>query len=125
MNKRNDRLVELVKQCGPEVILRVASICDGHTIFVPKVFVDAGLPAEIVEHLTTTHRSGGAPQSTLFVQGRTTPELRGVYGLDLLRFLADALSIEYQQPMGRGLEARKIHAALLRQLAPPAEPVVA
>jgi len=39
-------------------------------------------------------------------------ELTGVYGLDLLRFLASALKIEYRRAMGRGFEAQNIKSAL-------------
>ena len=38
--------------------------------------------------------------------------LSGVYGLDMLRFLAGALDVKYRDAMGRGFEAQNIHAAL-------------
>jgi len=115
MSKRNSaRLAGLVKQCSPEAILRAASLCDGHTIFVPKAFIDAGLPPEVVEHLTTSHTSDGSPKGTIFVGGRAVPELRGVYGLDVLRFLAHALDVDYPRALGRGTEAANIRSALHR-----------
>lgn len=125
MSKRNvARLAGLVKQCGPEAILRAASLCDGHTIFVPKAFVDAGLPTEVVEHLTTSHASDGSPKGTIFVSGRAVQELRGVYGLDLLRFLALALGVDYPRALGRGTEAANIRDALRQHLVrPPSSPV--
>jgi hypothetical protein len=108
----HQELVDLVKQCGPEVILRAASRCDGHSILKPEAFIDAGLPAAVVEHLTTTYRSDGTFKGTIFVDGQAVKELRGVYGLDALRFLARALGVEYRGAIGRGFEAQNIRAAL-------------
>ena len=106
------QLVDLVKQCDPEVILRAASRCDGHSILKPEALTDAGLPAPVVEHLTVTHRSDGTPKGTIFVDGQPMKELQGVYGLHALRFLASALGVEYRDAIGRGFEAQNIQAAL-------------
>ena len=121
---RRGTLVELVRRCGPEAVLRAAALCDGHTIFDPQAFVRAGLPPEVVEHLTDTHRSDGTPKGTVFTNGQAVPEVRGVYGLDVLRFLAAALGVEYRSALGRGFPAEHIRQALRRHLAggdlPPA-----
>ena len=124
--KRRDyqQLADAVRRCGPEVILRAAGRCDGHSILKPEALADAGLPPAVVEHLTTTHRSDGTPKGTIFVAGQPVAELRGVYGLDALRFLAAALGVEYRDAIGRGFEAQNIQAALRRHLgeteSPPA-----
>jgi len=124
--KRRDyqQLADAMRRCGPEVILRAAGRCDGHSILKPEALADAGLPPAVVEHLTTTHRSDGTPKGTIFVAGQPVAELRGVYGLDALRFLAAALGVEYRDAIGRGFEAQNIQAALRRHLgeteSPPA-----
>jgi hypothetical protein len=106
------RLIDLTKRCGPEVIFRAASLCDGHSILKPAALIDAGLPPEVVAHLTTTYKSDGSPKGTIFVGGRAVKRLTGVYGLDALRFLARALDVEYRDAIGRGFEAQNIRAAL-------------
>jgi acyl CoA:acetate/3-ketoacid CoA transferase len=105
-------LINAVRQCDPTIILRAADRCDGHNIMSPQAFVDAGLPQEVVAHLTRTYKSDGTPKGTLFVNGQAVGELRGVYGLDLLKFLAAALGVEYPSAFGRGRQARHIQAAL-------------
>ncbi len=113
MSKSNyQKAVEQVRQCGKEVILAAAGLCDGHSIMAPKAFLDAGLPPEVVTYLTRTYQSDGSPKGTLFVAGQSVKHLVGVYGLDLLRFLADALGVEYRHAMGRGFEAANIRTAL-------------
>jgi hypothetical protein len=120
MNARHyARLVDLVKRCDPQAVLRAAERCDGHSIFKPEAFLDAGLPADVVAHLTVTHRSDHTPKGTIFVGGQTVKELSGVYGLDLLRFLALALGVEYPRALGRGTQARNLQHALRRHLQSP------
>jgi hypothetical protein len=112
--KDYQKLIEQVRALPAETILAAAYRCDGHTIFKPQAFIDAGLPQAVVDHCTTTHSSDGSPKGTIFVDGQPVKELSGVYGLDLLRFLANALDLEYAAALGRGFEARNIHAALRR-----------
>ena len=113
MKKDYVKLIELVKALPPEVILAAANICDGHTIFKPEAFIKAGLPDGVVDHLTREYRSDTSdPKSTLFVDGQVVKSLTGVYGLQMLRFLASALDVEYRAALGRGFEAQNILAAL-------------
>ena len=116
----HDRAAARVRRCDPQVILRAAALCDGHSILTPEALLEAGLPADFVRHLTATHRSDGTPKGTLFVQGQAVAELRGVYGLHALRFLAGALGLEYRRALGRGSEANNIRRALRSRLAPAA-----
>jgi hypothetical protein len=116
--KQYQHAIELVRQCQPEVILRAASQCDGHTIFKPEAFTDAGLPPEITQLFTRNYKSDGSPKGTIFAKGQPVKELAGVYGLDLLRFIASALGVEYRQAMGRGFEAQNIQLALRQHLTP-------
>ena len=107
-------LIALVRALPRETVLAAANQCDGHTIFKPQAFLNAGLPDEIVDHFTRRHNSGSLPKTTIYVAGRPVEELTGVYGLDLLRFLAYSLDVEYASALGRGTEARHIKAALQR-----------
>ena len=99
-------------------ILTAAALCDGHSILKPDALADSGLPQEVVGYLTRTYRSDGTPKGTVFVDGRPVAELRGVYGLDALRFFASSLGVEYRRALGRGFEASNIRDALSRHLAP-------
>jgi len=107
-------LVAVVRALPRETVLATANRCDGHTIFKPQAFLDAGLPSEIVDHFTRRHNSDGLPKTTIYVAGQPVEELTGVYGLHLLRFLANALGVEYASALGRGTEARHIQAVLQR-----------
>jgi hypothetical protein len=107
------KIYQAIRETSPEVLLRAASICDGHTIFDPQAFRDAGLPESVVAHVNRRHESSGTdPKSTLFVRGLTVPAIEGVYGLQLLRLLARALHVEYRAAYGRGTEATNITTAL-------------
>ncbi len=123
MKQRKPDLRELTRACDPQVILRAAGHCDGHTIFKPGLFTKAGLPADVVEHFTRVYKSDGSPKGTIFVNGQPVKSLRGVSGLDLLRFLADALDVEYRSAFGRGSEAQNIRIALRQKLAGSGETV--
>lgn len=120
--KEYDKLIEQVRALPPEVILAAVRICDGHTIYLPKAFTDAGLPEAVVAHLTREYRSDGSPKGTLFVNGEAVKSLTGVYGLDLLRFLASSLDVEYRHALGRGFEAQNIIAALQQRFSPSPTP---
>jgi hypothetical protein len=108
----------MVKQCGPETILRAASLCDGHSILKPEAFIEAGIPTAVVEHMTRMYRSDGSPKGTIFVAGKRVKQLRGIYGLAMLRFLASTLEVEYRESFGRGTEARNIQASLHQHFGP-------
>lgn len=110
------QLIKQLQQCGPESILRAASLCDGHAILKPEALTDAGLPPAVVQHLTRTYHSDGSPKGTIYVDGRAVKMLAGVYGLDALRFLAAGLGVDYRPAIGRGSEAANIQAALRQHL---------
>jgi len=57
-------------------------------------------------------------KGTIFVNGQPVEERAGVYGLDLLRFIASVLGVEYQQALGLGFEAQNIMFALRQHLTP-------
>jgi len=111
-----------IRQLPPATVLRVAGLCDGHGVLDPRAFREAGLPEDVVAHLTHTHRSDGTPKGTLYVRGEPVKALSGVYGLDVLRFLAAALGVDYADAFGRGTEARNIQQALHQHFASPPTP---
>jgi hypothetical protein len=118
------RLREQVRALPPQTLLAAAAVCDGHSIFKPQTFLDAGLPPPVVEHLTRRYRSDGTPKGTLFVNGVAVEELCGCYGLEVLRFLAHALDVPYRHALGRGFEAQNIRTALEQVLRPRCQPQV-
>lgn len=121
--KDYQKLVDQIRQLPAETILAAAFRCDGHTIFKPEAFLDVGLPQPVVDYCTHDHASDGSPKGTIFVNGQPVKELSGVYGLDLLRFLASALGVTYARKFGRGSQAGAIQSALQSHFAknPPAE----
>ena len=106
-------LTQLVRQTEPAAILRASAMCDGHSILNPQALVDVGLPEPLVQQLTHTHDSDGTHKGTIQQAGQPVAEVRGVYGLHLLEFLAGALGVSYRQCLGRGSQARAIQQALL------------
>jgi hypothetical protein len=101
-----------------EGILAVLAVLDGdgHTIFKPEQF-DGLLPAPFLKRYITTHKSDRrSPKSTIFVNGWPVKSLRGVYGLSLYHGLARTLGVQFAEAMGRGREARNIHAAMMAAL---------
>lgn len=107
------QLYALVRGCGAEAILRAAALCDGHCILDPQALIQAGLPPEVVAHVTVAYKSDFRdPKSTLYVAGVPVEQLTGVYGLNLLMFLAAALHVPYRPCMGRGFQAQAIRDAL-------------
>ena len=123
MNRRNAAsATRLLRQCSAEVILKSASMCDGHSILKPEALLTVGLPIDVIHQLTQVHRSDGTHKGTIFVNGEPETELTGIYGLDLLRFVAGALGVEYRSALGRGFEAQNIRSALhehFQRIQPP------
>lgn len=120
--KAYQRIVERIRSTDGATILRIAGRCDGHTILKPQSLVDAGLHSGVVKFITHTHQSDGTPKGTLFVDGRPVQELTGVYGLDLLRLLANALNVSYRSALGRGFEAQNIQSALRQHFESTTQP---
>src|SRR5687767_13802919 len=94
-----------LRRCDPQVILAAAALCDGLSILKPEALLHADLPQAVVDHVTATYRSADTANATIFGEGRAVRELRGVYGLDALRFFAAAMGVEYRRALGRGFEA--------------------
>ena len=77
--RRYQHLVGLLQRCSPDSILKSADRCDGHCIVDPQAFLNAGLPVEVVAHVTRSHKSDlSDPKATLFVNGEAVTEIVGV-----------------------------------------------
>lgn len=80
---------------------------DGHTIFKPEAFIEAGVPQDIVERCTEIHESDlNSHKATIFIDGKPTNALRGVYGLAMLSTMIRDLNIAAEVYLGRGFQAR-------------------
>jgi hypothetical protein len=97
-----------------ETVLKAIEIADGHIIFPPEMFLDAGLPGKFVKRYTKTQRSNFSKyKEIIMVNGEAVKSLEGVYGLELLKGLADALDVEYEDKLGRGSQADAIKKAII------------
>ncbi len=80
---------------------------DGHTIFKPEAFIEAGVPQDIVERCTEIHESDlSSHKATIFIDGKPTNALSGVYGLAMLSTIIRDLDIPAEVYLGRGFQAR-------------------
>ncbi|MEM6257432.1 MAG: hypothetical protein AAGI37_03875 [Planctomycetota bacterium] len=111
-----DAVQQIIRDTDPEVLWRIATMCDGHGILDPQQLVEAGLHEQAVSYFTETLKSAGTPKGTIFVDGQPVESLEGVYGLRLLEAIASALNVTYPSFMGRGYQARAIQAALRAHL---------
>jgi hypothetical protein len=84
---------------------------DGHTIW--KVGVLKKFPTPLRQRFTRILKSDGSPKGSIYSEGKLVKSTKGVYGLSLLRGLADDLGLAYNgNVFGRGTEARNISAVL-------------
>lgn len=101
-----------------EVVLAAADICDGHTIFKPEAFLDAGVPQELVDRCTSVHESDfSEPKYTISgPDGQPVAQMSGVYGLDVLDSMIRDFDLDAPQTFGRGFQARVWQEALHKHL---------
>lgn len=88
---------------------------DGHTIFKPEFYASHFTPDEL-DKLTVIYKSDfSSGKSTIFdtETGEPVESLRGIYNLDFLMWLAEALGVgEYRTTFGRGSQAQVIVQAI-------------
>ena len=94
---------------------------DGHTIYGVDEFKKFGLPDEFMERHITVHKSHKTnPKGMIFGEGgKLVPELKGVYGLDMLWGLANEVGAdtgEAARKMGRGGQACELTISIRRAL---------
>jgi len=90
---------------------------DGHTIFDPDALKAAGCSAYIIDAFTTVEKSDGSYKGTIFDSrtGEPQKEMRGLYGLTLVRSLARYYGVESHK-FGRGSEARELTEGITNAL---------
>jgi hypothetical protein len=111
--EERQKIREQVRSADPEKLLQAVKKCDGHSIFLSEGFDDL-LPQSLVDRHTRVYTSDFSyPTGTIFgPDGKELKELRGVYGLSLLRAIAEAFDLDWPDSFGRGTEARNIQAAI-------------
>lgn len=95
------------KDLPAKVILDVAELCDGHTIFKVSAFTKMGVPEELVERYTEDFESNTDNyKETIFDDhGKIVPKLKGVYGLDVIESINREFGLPAPNKMGRGFRA--------------------
>jgi hypothetical protein len=97
-----------------EIVLKVAEVCDGHTIFAPEAFTRVGAPPAIVAQHTTAYESDlSCGKATIFVDGRPVTQCVGVYGLDVIEQINDDLGLPSPWQTGRGFRAQQCYRNIL------------
>lgn len=107
-------------EIDPKIVLAAADICDGHTIFTPQAFVEAGVPQALIDRCTSTHRSDFSnPKYTISgPDGNPVEAMAGIYGLDMLASMVHDFKLDYEPKLGRGFQARVYQEALHKHLDP-------
>lgn len=105
------------------VVLAAADLCDGHTIFEPKAFLDVGVPQELVDRCTNTYESDFSnPKYTISgPDGKAVNQMRGIYGLDALSSMIRDFGIVAPAKFGRGSQAYVWRDELHKHLDPKPE----
>jgi hypothetical protein len=93
-------------------VLKKAIMVDGHTIYMPEKFTDAGLDASIVKLFTKIHESGSHSKEQISTAAGPVKALEGVYGLDLIEFIASCFDVTSWK-MGRGSRAAHLAEQLV------------
>jgi hypothetical protein len=106
-----EKLREKVLATDKEVLKKAIQV-DGHTIYKPEKFLDAGLDASIVKAFTKKMESGEHPKEKIYVEGREVESLEGVYGLSVIEFVASCFDVDSWKS-GRGSRADHLHEQLL------------
>jgi hypothetical protein len=90
---------------------------DGHTIFSADALKEAGCSPYIIDAFTTVEKSDGSWKGSITSSetGDLVQELRGVYGLTLVRSLARYYGIT-SHAFGRGTEARQLTEGITNAL---------
>jgi len=97
------------KQLPAKVLMDVADLCDGHTLFKVEAFTDLGVPQELIDRYAHEHESNTSDyKSTIFDDsGNVIPKIVGVYGLEVIESLTRDLGLPGSGKMGRGFRAQE------------------
>lgn len=80
---------------------------DGHTIWSADGLKEDGCSPYVVDAFTTVEKSDGSWKGSITTANGMVDELRGVYGLTLIRSLARHYGVT-SHAFGRGTEARQL-----------------
>lgn len=106
-----DALRETVRTTDKAVLTKVVQSTDGHTIYLPKHFTEAGLDQSIVVAFTKTLRSGQGKEQ-IYKGGEPVDTLTGIHGLQVLEFIAGCFGVDSWK-MGRGSRAAHLAEQLV------------
>lgn len=84
---------------------------DGHTLYSPEKYAPFFTEAELEEAgLIQTHKSDGTGKGSIFApDGSLIPELKAVYNLDFLYWVAGKVGVTQSvRAMGRGSQAQEL-----------------
>jgi hypothetical protein len=88
---------------------------DGHTIWSAPGLIEDGIDGYIIGAFTTVEKSDGSWKGSIFNSSGMVDELRGVYGLTVIRSLASHYG-ESSSKFGRGSEARELTEKIRKHL---------
>ena len=102
-----------------EIVLAVAEICDGHTIFTPEAFIETGAPPALIAQHTKCYESNpSSAKETIFGEdGAAMNQCLGVYGLQMIQVICGDLGVKYESTIGRGFQAASCRAAIIKHFA--------
>ena len=109
MNIDKQAILDLLKVIGG----------NGHTLYDAADEIFQGMPKELMDAVTQTHKSDGTAKGSIWRNGEMVPEMHAVYGLDLLWRLASEVGADTKlaaQKMGRGFQAQELTKALREKL---------
>lgn len=97
------------KQLPAKVLVDVANLCDGHTVFKVEAFTELGVPQELIDRYTHEHKSDTSDYKKTLTdnRGRVIPKVMGVYGLTVIEAIANDLGLPGSSKMGRGFRAQE------------------
>lgn len=112
--KNYRRFCKIIKETPKETLLKIADICDGHSIFTQETFLNAGLHPDIVDEFADCHLSDFRnPKETIFSTrtGEAVEKMAGIYGLEIIEFIARVFGISSDKN-GRGFRASDLKQQL-------------
>lgn len=114
------RAESLICATSPQALLSALAICDGHGIFTAETFLERGLRRDLVDLFHRVHMSSAedCTQAIEGASGHQVEAVKGVYGLELLRVVAQAYDIPPAPFHGRGTQARWYREQLRQKLVP-------
>jgi hypothetical protein len=118
--KKVQNIPSMWRALPKETLLAIAKVSgsDGHTIFKPSAYEQAGMTPDLLAHFTETIKSDRSDYKRTITapDGRVLDKLTGVYGLRVVESIASALDIHTGSYMGRGFRASAAYSAIVKHL---------